>query len=155
MYVNTTPFIQHTNYHSTAILTNLLLKWTDMPPVESENIQKTSSIKYIFLPRFITGQSCQCIYKNNIHVKNIDEHWGPLGLYWLTEHFLYLSEAEVVLWTAGCLYMTGWEVKLKTSPATWWRTDMLPSPEAKSSGSRCCPGSTDQEPYLQGNTGHC
>lgn len=67
------------NYHSTTLLTNLLFKWTDVPPVESENIQQASSIKYIFLPRLITGQSCQCIYKNNIHVINMDEHWDPAG----------------------------------------------------------------------------
>lgn len=63
--------------------------------------------------------------------------------------WFYLWEAEAASWTAGCLCMTGPWTNLKTSPATWWRKDMLPNPEAKSSGSRCCLGSTAQEPCLK------
>lgn len=67
--------------------------------------------------------------------------------------WFYLWEAEAVSWTAGFLYMTGSWLNLKTSPTIWWRTDMLPNPEAKSSGSRCCLSSTDREPCLK-NTSH-
>lgn len=43
------------------MMTNLLFKWTDVPPVESENIQEAPGVKYVFLPWLITGQSCRHI----------------------------------------------------------------------------------------------
>lgn len=54
-----------------ASLTNLLFKRTDVPPVQSENIQEASGIQDIFLSRLITGQSCQRGNTDVIHVRNI------------------------------------------------------------------------------------
>lgn len=56
--------------------------------------------------------------------------------------------------TAGCLCMTGSRAGLKTSPANWRKTDMLPNPEARSSRSRCCPSSADLGPFLWRNANH-
>lgn len=42
---------------TTAWLTDLLFKRTDVPPVESQNIQNDSSVKHIFFSRLIPGQS--------------------------------------------------------------------------------------------------
>lgn len=64
----------------------------------------------------------------------------------------YHWEAEAALWTAGCPCRTGSWGNRRRFPATWWTTDMLPNPEAESSGSRCCLNSTDQEPCLKEKT---
>lgn len=39
---------------------NLLFRWTDLPAIQSENIQEAFSINYMLLYRLIAGQSCQC-----------------------------------------------------------------------------------------------
>lgn len=40
-------------------MTDLFFRWADVPPIQPENIQKTSSIEHILLPRLVIGQSCQ------------------------------------------------------------------------------------------------
>lgn len=108
----------------------------------------TSSSPSSSLDRAVTQKQthhpCQK-YEGKMHVHDT---LAPYSTDWF-----YLWEAEAVSWTAGCLCMTGSWLNLKTSPTTWWRTDMLPNPEAKSSGSRCCLSSTDREPCLK-NTSH-
>lgn len=59
-----------------SMMTNLLFKWTDVPPVESENIQQASSVKYILLPRLITGQSCQCKNSHDVNVMTTQMNSG-------------------------------------------------------------------------------
>lgn len=66
----------------------------------------------------------------------------------------YLGVVAAAWRTAGCLYMTGSRAGLKTSPAIWRKTDMLPNPEARSSGSRYCPSSADLGPFLWRNANH-
>ena len=48
-------------------MTDLLFKWTDVPAVQSENIQEAPGIEYVLLPRFITGQSCRCTNVRNMN----------------------------------------------------------------------------------------
>lgn len=82
------------------------------------------------------------------------QHVQYTVLIWHTG-FMYLWEAGAVSWIAGCLCRTGLKAELQTSPATWWTTDMLLSPEVTSSESRCSPSLKDLVPYLQGTTSHC
>lgn len=63
-----------------ASLTNLLFKRTDVPPVQSENIQEASGIQDIFLSRLITGQSCQRGNTDVIHVRKYEAWKKPACL---------------------------------------------------------------------------
>lgn len=47
------------NYYTKAQLADLFFRWADVPPIQPENIEETSSIEHILLPRLVIGQSCQ------------------------------------------------------------------------------------------------